>query len=145
MPGMGVKRESTSPQGARVPGMVISQSQPNLGLGGVPASCRLGRFTNMAVPRFDRTVCWKQHQQVFNNAIAKSNGWDDETAALQLFAHLEGEALNVALLVIWVFPGLCIGCWTGYIGPVSVRMFDHIWLAVRSLCPINLCALGGLR
>ena len=32
----------------------------------------------------------------------KSNGWADETAALQLFAHLEGgggEALNVALLM----------------------------------------------
>ena len=33
------------------------------------------------------------------DAIAKSNGWDDETAALQLFAHLEGDALNVALLL----------------------------------------------
>ena len=30
----------------------------------------------------------------------KSNGWADETAAaLQLFAHLEGEALNVAMLM----------------------------------------------
>ena len=28
-----------------------------------------------------------------------SNGWDNETAALQLFSHLEGDALNVALLV----------------------------------------------
>ena len=28
----------------------------------------------------------------------KSNGWTDGTAALQLFAHLDGEALNVALL-----------------------------------------------
>ena len=26
------------------------------------------------------------------------NGWDNETAALQLFSHLEGDALNVALL-----------------------------------------------
>ena len=33
------------------------------------------------------------------DAIAKSNGWDDETAALQLFAHLKGDALNVALLI----------------------------------------------
>ena len=56
------------------------------------------RFTNTAVPKFDGTVCWHQHQQVFN-AIAKSNGWDGETAALQLFAHLEGDALNVALLM----------------------------------------------
>ena len=29
-----------------------------------------------------------------------SNGWVDETAALQLFAHLEGETLNVALLML---------------------------------------------
>ena len=29
----------------------------------------------------------------------KSNGWTDGTAALQLFAHLDGEALSVALLM----------------------------------------------
>ena len=52
----------------------------------------------MAVPKFDETVCWQQHQQVFN-AIVKSNGWDDKTAAQQLFAYLEGEVLNVALLM----------------------------------------------
>ena len=28
-----------------------------------------------------------------------SNGWDDVTAALQLLYHLDGDALNVALLV----------------------------------------------
>ena len=28
-----------------------------------------------------------------------SNGWDDITAALQLLSHLDGDALNVALLV----------------------------------------------
>ena len=33
------------------------------------------------------------------DAIVLSNGWDNETAALQLFSHLEGDALNVALLV----------------------------------------------
>ena len=27
------------------------------------------------------------------------NGWDDATAALELLSHLEGDALNVALLV----------------------------------------------
>ena len=32
-------------------------------------------------------------------AIVKSKGWSDETAALQLFVHLKGEALNVALLL----------------------------------------------
>ena len=63
-----------------------------------PASRRPGRFTNTAVLKFDGTVCWQQHLQVFK-AIAKLNGWGDETAALQLFAHLEGEVLNVALLM----------------------------------------------
>ena len=31
-------------------------------------------------------------------AIVRSNGWDNDTAALQL-SHLEGDALNVAHLV----------------------------------------------
>ena len=47
-----------------------------------------GRFTNTAVPKFDGDGCWQQNLQIFN-AIAKSNGWADEAAALQLFAHLE--------------------------------------------------------
>ena len=33
------------------------------------------------------------------DAIVQSNGWDDATTALQLLSHLEGDALNVALLV----------------------------------------------
>ena len=57
-----------------------------------------GRFTDTVVPKFDGDGCWQQHLQIFN-AIAKSNGWADETAVLQLFAHLEGESLNVALLI----------------------------------------------
>ena len=56
------------------------------------------RFTNTAVPRFDGTGCWQQHLLVFE-AIAKSNGWSPDTAALQLFARLDGEALQVALLM----------------------------------------------
>ena len=32
-------------------------------------------------------------------ASVQSNGWDDATAALQLLSHLEGDVLNVALLV----------------------------------------------
>ena len=32
-------------------------------------------------------------------AIVCSNGWDDVTAALQLLSHLDGDALNIALLV----------------------------------------------
>ena len=50
------------------------------------------------VPRFDGNGCWQQHLQICN-AITKSNGWRDKSAALQLFVHLEGEALNVALLM----------------------------------------------
>ena len=56
------------------------------------------RFTNTAVPRFDGTGCWQQHLLVFE-AITKWNGWSPDTAALQLFAHLDGEALQVALLM----------------------------------------------
>ena len=41
---------------------------------------------------------WEQYQQLFD-AIVRSNGWDDTMAALQLLSHLEGYALNVALLV----------------------------------------------
>ena len=49
-------------------------------------------------PRFGGTTSWEQYRQVFD-AIVLSNGWDDATAALQLLSHLEGDALNVALLV----------------------------------------------
>ena len=55
-------------------------------------------FTNTAVPRFDGTGCWQQHLLVFR-ATMKSNEWWPDTAALQLFAHLDGEALRVALLM----------------------------------------------
>ena len=57
-----------------------------------------GRFTNTAVPQFNGAGCWHQHLQIVQ-AIVKSNGWSEETAALQLFAHLGGEALDVALLM----------------------------------------------
>ena len=43
-------------------------------------------------------MSWEQYRQVFD-AIMRSNGWDDATAALQLLSHLEGDAFNVALLV----------------------------------------------
>ena len=64
-------------------------------------SCDDGRgccFTNTAVPRFDGTGCWQQHLLIFQ-AIVRSNGWSPMTAALQLFTHLDGEALNVPLLM----------------------------------------------
>ena len=55
-------------------------------------------LTTTKVPRFDETTSWEQYHQVFE-AIVRSNGWDNDTAALQLFSHLEGDALNVAHLV----------------------------------------------
>ena len=58
----------------------------------------VSRFNNMVVPRFDCGGCWQQHLQIIQ-AIVKSNGWSEGTAALQLFAHLDGEALNAALLM----------------------------------------------
>ena len=55
-------------------------------------------FTNTALPVFSGAECWFQHFHIVQ-AIVKSNGWPEETAVLQLFAHLKGEALNVALLL----------------------------------------------
>ena len=59
---------------------------------------RQAAFTTTEVPRFGGTTSWEQYRQVCD-AIVLSNGWDDPTAALQLLSHLEGDALNVALLV----------------------------------------------
>ena len=56
------------------------------------------KFTSTALPIFSGTEGWYQHIHIVQ-AIVKSNGWPDETAALQLFVHLKGEALNVALLL----------------------------------------------
>ena len=59
---------------------------------------RRRRFTNTALPVFSGAECWFQHFHIVQ-AIVKWNGWPDEIAELQLFAHLKGEALNVALLL----------------------------------------------
>ena len=59
---------------------------------------------------FAGKTSWDQSRQVFE-AIVSSNGWDGVTAVLQLLSHLEGDALNVVLLVPAprrVLPGL--GC-----------------------------------
>ena len=56
------------------------------------------RFTSTPVPRYSGKSNWEQYQEIFE-AIVCSNGWDDGTAALQLLAHLDGDALNVAVLV----------------------------------------------
>ena len=59
---------------------------------------RRSGFTSTPVPRFSGKSNWEQYRQVFE-AIVCSNGWDDVTAARQLLSHLDGDALNVALLV----------------------------------------------
>ena len=56
------------------------------------------RFTSTPVPRYSGKSNWEQYREIFE-AIVCSNGWDDVTAALQLLSHLDGDALNVALLV----------------------------------------------
>ena len=78
------------------------------------------RFTNTALPVFSGAESWYQHFHIVQ-AIVKSNGWPEETAVLQLFAHLKGEALNVALLLTkekresW--PGLVSGLSAYYQSP----------------------------
>ena len=59
---------------------------------------RRAALTTTKVLWFDGTISWEQYHQVFE-AIVRSNGWDNDTAALQLFSHLEGDALDVAHLV----------------------------------------------
>ena len=71
---------------------------------------RLSGFTSTPVPRYSGKSNWEQYREVFE-AIVCSNGWDDVTAALQLLSHLDGGALNVALLVPesrQVVPGFLI-------------------------------------
>ena len=80
---------------------VIRAESRQMSMPGVPPvvpTPRQAAFTTTNVPRFGGMTSWEQYQQVFD-AIVLSNGWDDATAALQLLSHLEGDALNVALLV----------------------------------------------
>ena len=49
---------------------------------------RRAALTTTKVPRFYGTTSWEQYHQVFE-AIVRLNGWDNDTAALQLFSHLE--------------------------------------------------------
>ena len=58
----------------------------------LPASSQV-----VQAPRWAALTTVFEHQ-VFE-AIVRSNGWDNDTATLQLFSHLEGDALNVAHLV----------------------------------------------
>ena len=71
---------------------------------------RRSGFTSTPVPRYSRESNWEQYREVFE-AIVSSNGWDGVTAALQLLSHLDGDELNVALLVPEsrrVIPGFLI-------------------------------------
>ena len=71
---------------------------------------RRSGFTSTPVPRYSGKSNWEQYREVFE-AIVCSIGWDDVTAALQLLSHLDGDALNVALLVPEsrrVVPGILV-------------------------------------
>ena len=59
---------------------------------------RQARFSSTPAPRYSGKSNWDQYHEKFE-AIVCLNGWDDVTAALQLLSHLDGDALNVALLV----------------------------------------------
>ena len=62
-------------------------------------------------------------------AIACSNGWDDVTSALQLLSHLDGDALNVALLIPesqWVVSGVLMKSLSEYYGsPGRLAEYKH--------------------
>ena len=59
---------------------------------------RQARLNSTPVPRYSVKSNWEQYRAKFE-AIVCLNGWDNVTAALQLLSHLDGDALNVALLV----------------------------------------------
>ena len=59
---------------------------------------RTTKFTNTEVLEFRGVTCWDQYRQV-RDAIVRSNGWEVDMVTLQLLSHLEGDALNVTLLV----------------------------------------------
>ena len=93
----GVGTKKTGQVRSRWVGQDLSE-MPDSGVGHTHDNRTGSRFTNTAVPSFDGRGCWQQHLLIVQ-AISKSNGWSEATAALQLFAHLDGEAFNVALLM----------------------------------------------
>ena len=75
-------------------------------------------FTSTPVPRYSGKSSWEQYRQVFA-AIVCSNGWDEATAALQLLSHLDGDALNVDLLMpesLRVVPGVLMNSLSEHYG-----------------------------
>ena len=81
-------------------------------------------FTSTKVPKCSGGTSWDQYRQVFD-AIVRSNGWDDATVALQLLSHLEGTALNVALLV----PEVKRATRVGLVGALTEHYGSPGWLA----------------
>ena len=76
---------------------------------------RRSGFTSTAVPRYTGRSSWDQYRQVLE-AIVCSNR---VTAALQLVSHLEGDTLNVALLVPEsqrLLPGVLVGALSEHYG-----------------------------
>ena len=68
------------------------------GAGGEPTTVKTGNIYLDPAPRYSGKSNWEQYREKFE-AIVCLNGWDDVTAAIQLLSHLDGDALNVALLV----------------------------------------------
>ena len=64
----------------------------------LPALYRPALSTSYSIWDYSGVTIWDPYRQVFD-AIVRSNGWDDAMVALQLLSHLEGDALNVALLL----------------------------------------------
>ena len=82
-----------------------------------PRPTKRSGFTSTPVPRYSGKSSWEQYRQVFA-AIVCSNGWDGATAALQL-SHLDGDALNVALLMpesLRVIPGVLMNSLSEHYG-----------------------------
>ena len=89
---------------------------------------RQARFTSTPVPRYSGKSNWEQYRDIFE-AIVCSNGWDDVTAALQLLSHLDGDALNVALLVPEsqrVVPGFLINSLSDHYNYNYKRQFQRV-------------------
>ena len=85
-------------------------------------------FTSTPVPMYAGKSSWDQYRQVFE-AIVCSNGWDGVPAALQLVSHLEGDVLNMALLVPAskrVLPGVLVGALSEHYGsPGRLAEYKH--------------------
>ena len=96
------------------------------------------RFTNTAVPRFDGTGCWQQHLLVIQ-AITKSNRWSPDTAAIQLFAHLDREALQAAILM----PDRIRECWKDFVDELSAYYNTSGRLAATFATELGILAIRG--